>query len=90
MSVNPGFPAQEFIPSVIQKIKKIRELINKSGKDIRLEIDGGVKLSNIEDIHQAGVDTFVIGSAIFNTPDYIDIMNKFNAKLNREKETENA
>ena len=90
MSVNPGFPAQDFIPSVISKIKKIRDLIDKSGKDIRLQIDGGVKLKNIEEIHQAGVDTFVIGSAIFNTPYYIDIMNKFNVKLNRKKEANRA
>ncbi len=70
MSVNPGFGGQKFIPETLNKTKLVRELIEKSGKDIRLEIDGGVKINNIKQIMQAGADTFVAGSAIFNTEDY--------------------
>ena len=70
MSVNPGFGGQKFIPETLNKTKLVRELIEKSGKDIRLEIDGGVKINNIKEIMQAGADTFVAGSAIFNTEDY--------------------
>lgn len=70
MSVNPGFGGQKFIPETLNKTRLVRELINKSGKDIRLEIDGGVKINNIREIMQAGADTFVAGSAIFNTDNY--------------------
>ena len=70
MSVNPGFGGQKFIPKVMQKIKKLRSMIDKSGKDIRLEVDGGVNLNNIKDISEAGADTFVMGSAIFDSKDY--------------------
>ncbi len=70
MSVNPGFGGQSFIPETLNKTRLVRELINKSGRDIRLEIDGGVKINNIREIMQAGADTFVAGSAIFNTEDY--------------------
>ena len=70
MSVNPGFGGQSFIPETLNKTKLVRNLINKSGRDIRLEIDGGVKINNIREIMQAGADTFVAGSAIFNTDDY--------------------
>jgi len=70
MSVNPGFGGQSFIPETLNKICLVRELINKSGRDIRLEIDGGVKVDNIRKIMQAGADTFVAGSAIFNSKDY--------------------
>ncbi len=70
MSVNPGFGGQSFIPETLNKTRLVRELINKSGRDIRLEIDGGVKINNIREIMQAGADTFVAGSAIFNTQDY--------------------
>ncbi|MCB1583493.1 MAG: ribulose-phosphate 3-epimerase [Marinicella sp.] len=70
MSVNPGFGGQSFIPETMNKIRKVRELIDSSGKNIRLEVDGGVKVDNIGDISRAGADTFVAGSAIFNTDDY--------------------
>ena len=70
MSVNPGFGGQSFIPSVLDKLKQTRTLINNSGRDIRLEIDGGVKVENIRKIAEAGADTFVAGSAIFGSNDY--------------------
>jgi ribulose-phosphate 3-epimerase len=70
MSVNPGFGGQKFIPETLNKTRMVRQLIEKCGKDIRLEIDGGVKINNIREIMQAGADTFVAGSAIFNTDDY--------------------
>ena len=65
MSVNPGFGGQSFLPSALDKLRKARKLIDESGRNIRLEIDGGVKVENIGDIHAAGADTFVAGSAIF-------------------------
>jgi ribulose-phosphate 3-epimerase len=70
MSVNPGFGGQSFIPSALDKLRVVRKKIDESGYDIRLEIDGGVKIDNIRAIKQAGADTFVAGSAIFNTSDY--------------------
>lgn len=70
MSVNPGFGGQKFIPSVLTKLRQARKLIDESGLDIRLEVDGGVKTVNIREIAEAGADTFVAGSAIFNTADY--------------------
>jgi ribulose-phosphate 3-epimerase len=70
MSVNPGFGGQKFIPSALTKLKKTRELIAASGRDIRLQIDGGVKVDNIGEIAAAGADTFVAGSAIFGSKDY--------------------
>ena len=71
MSVNPGFGGQSFIPNTLDKLKEARKIIDASGrKDIRLEVDGGVKTNNIKEIAQAGADTFVAGSAIFNTADY--------------------
>jgi ribulose-phosphate 3-epimerase len=70
MSVNPGFGGQSFIPSALGKLKRARELIDANGRDIRLEIDGGVKVDNIGAIAEAGADTFVAGSAIFGTTDY--------------------
>ncbi|MGB0135358.1 ribulose-phosphate 3-epimerase [Dokdonella sp.] len=70
MSVNPGFGGQSFLPSALDKLRKARELIDRSGRDIRLEIDGGVKIDNIADIARAGADTFVAGSAIFGKADY--------------------
>jgi len=65
MSVNPGFGGQSFLPSALDKLRQARQLIDESGRDIRLEIDGGVKVDNIGAIHAAGADTFVAGSAIF-------------------------
>ena len=70
MSVNPGFGGQSFIPAALDKLRRARALIDASGRDIRLEIDGGVKVNNIREIAEAGADTFVAGSAIFNTDDY--------------------
>jgi ribulose-phosphate 3-epimerase len=70
MSVNPGFGGQKFIPSALAKLRQARRLIDDSGLDIRLEIDGGVKVDNLREIAAAGADTFVAGSAIFGTPDY--------------------
>jgi ribulose-phosphate 3-epimerase len=66
MSVNPGFGGQSFIPTALQKLRDARRIIDESGRDIRLEIDGGVKVDNIREIAEAGADTFVAGSAIFN------------------------
>jgi ribulose-phosphate 3-epimerase len=70
MSVNPGFGGQSFINGTLRKLRETRRLIDASGYPIRLEVDGGVKLDNIRKIAEAGADTFVAGSAIFNTPDY--------------------
>jgi ribulose-phosphate 3-epimerase len=70
MSVNPGFGGQSFIPSVLPKIARVREMIERSGREIRLEVDGGVKVDNIAAVAAAGADTFVAGSAIFGSKDY--------------------
>jgi ribulose-phosphate 3-epimerase len=70
MSVNPGFGGQSFIPSALPKIARVREMIDRSGREIRLEVDGGVKVDNIEAVAAAGADTFVAGSAIFGSKDY--------------------
>jgi ribulose-phosphate 3-epimerase len=70
MSVNPGFGGQSFIPSVLPKIARVRELIDRCGREIRLEVDGGVKVDNIGAVAAAGADTFVAGSAIFGAKDY--------------------
>lgn len=70
MSVNPGFGGQSFIPSALTKLRQVRERIDRSGRNIRLEIDGGVKIDNIGEIAAAGADTFVAGSAIFGHKDY--------------------
>ena len=70
MSVNPGFGGQKFIPGALDKLREARKIIDASGREIRLEIDGGVKVDNIGEIAAAGADTFVAGSAIFGSPDY--------------------
>jgi len=70
MSVNPGFGGQSFIPSALAKLAEARRIIDRSGRPIRLEIDGGVKVDNIEAVAAAGADTFVAGSAIFGSKDY--------------------
>jgi ribulose-phosphate 3-epimerase len=83
MSVNPGFGGQSFINSSLDKLRTVRKMIDDRGLDIRLEIDGGVKIDNIKEIARAGADTFVAGSAIFNTNDYksaIDSMREEIAK----------
>jgi ribulose-phosphate 3-epimerase len=74
MSVNPGFGGQSFIPSTLDKLRAVRERIDRTGKPLRLEIDGGVKPDNIGEIAKAGADTFVAGSAIFGQPDYADVV----------------
>ncbi|GAA4098331.1 ribulose-phosphate 3-epimerase [Zhongshania borealis] len=81
MSVNPGFGGQSFIPSTIDKIKEVRALIDASGRDIRLEVDGGISAKNIAEIAAAGADTFVAGSAIFNGGDYTDTIDKMRSEL---------
>ena len=81
MSVNPGFGGQAFIPSALEKLRAIRKKIDASGKSIRLEIDGGVKADNIGDIAAAGADTFVAGSAIFNAPDYAEVISRMRAAV---------
>ncbi|MBA2238430.1 MAG: ribulose-phosphate 3-epimerase [Lysobacter sp.] len=81
MSVNPGFGGQEFIPSTLEKLRRVRERIDRSGRAIRLEIDGGVKADNIAQIAEAGADTFVAGSAIFNADDYRDVIGRMKAAV---------
>lgn len=81
MSVNPGFGGQKFIPSTLDKLAQVRKLIDESGYDIRLEVDGGVTVENIAQVAAAGADTFVAGSAIFNTPDYAQTISKMRAEL---------
>lgn len=81
MSVNPGFGGQKFIPSTLDKLREARRLIDKSGYDIRLEVDGGVSEKNIAEIAAAGADTFVAGSAIFNKPDYKAVIDQMRAEL---------
>jgi len=81
MSVNPGFGGQGFIPSTLEKLRLVRQRIDASGRAIRLEIDGGVKADNIAEIAAAGADTFVAGSAIFNAPDYADVIGRMKAAV---------
>jgi len=81
MSVNPGFGGQKFIPGTLDKLREARKRIDDSGLDIRLEIDGGVGIDNIAEIAAAGADTFVAGSAIFNTDDYKATIDKMRAEL---------
>ncbi|MBB6342559.1 ribulose-phosphate 3-epimerase [Pseudomonas fluvialis] len=81
MSVNPGFGGQKFIPGTLDKLREARALIDASGRDIRLEIDGGVNVQNIRAIAEAGADTFVAGSAIFNQADYKAVIDAMRAEL---------
>jgi ribulose-phosphate 3-epimerase len=81
MSVNPGFGGQKFIPSTLDKLKQARKIIDDSGYDIRLEVDGGVGVANIQEIAAAGADTFVAGSAIFSQPSYKEVIDKMRAEL---------
>jgi len=81
MSVNPGFGGQSFIDSTLRKAEKVRKIIDASGRDIRLEIDGGVKVDNIRRIADSGADTFVAGSAIFGQPDYKAVIDAMRAEL---------
>jgi len=81
MSVNPGFGGQKFIPSALDKLKQAREIIDASGRDIRLEIDGGVKVDNIGEIARAGADMFVAGSAIFGSGDYAQTISRMREEI---------
>ncbi|MBP6719818.1 MAG: ribulose-phosphate 3-epimerase [Rhodoferax sp.] len=81
MSVNPGFGGQSFIDSALRKIEDVRQRITASGKDIRLEVDGGIKVDNIRRVADAGADTFVAGSAIFGKPDYKAVVDAMRAEL---------
>jgi len=79
MSVNPGYGGQSFIPHVLDKVRQVRAMIDASGRDIRLELDGGVKVDNIAEAAAAGADTFVAGSAIFGSQDYRDTISRMKA-----------
>ena len=81
MSVNPGFGGQSFIPGALKKIERVRKLIDASGRDIRLEVDGGIKVDNIRQVADAGADTFVAGSAIFGKPDYKAVIDAMRTQL---------
>ena len=81
MSVNPGFGGQSFIPEALKKIAAVRQRIDTSGRDIMLEVDGGIKIENIADAARAGADTFVAGSAIFGKPDYRAIIDAMRERL---------
>ncbi|KKA44753.1 MULTISPECIES: ribulose-phosphate 3-epimerase [Salinivibrio] len=81
MSVNPGFGGQSFIPTTLDKLRAVRQRIDASGRDIRLEIDGGVKANNIAEVAEAGADMFVAGSAIFGQPDYKAAIDEMRAEL---------
>ncbi|MEZ8630108.1 ribulose-phosphate 3-epimerase [Vibrio lentus] len=81
MSVNPGFGGQSFIPATFDKLRSIRSRINESGRNIRLEVDGGVKVNNIKEIAEAGADMFVAGSAIFDSEDYQQAIDSMRAEL---------
>jgi len=85
MSVNPGFGGQSFIPHTLDKLRAVRKLIDSKGLETRLEIDGGVKVDNIKEIASAGADTFVVGSAIFNTENYKATIDKMRSELARVK-----
>lgn len=81
MSVNPGFGGQKFIDSVLNKISKVRSLIDNCNKEIRLEVDGGINLNNISEVASAGADTFVAGSAIFSQSDYSEVIQQMRSSL---------
>lgn len=81
MSVNPGFGGQSFIDSALRKVEQARKLIDRSGRDIRLEVDGGIKVDNIRRVANAGADTFVAGSAIFGATDYRSVINAMRREL---------
>ena len=81
MSVNPGFGGQQFIRSVLPKVSEVRRRIKASGRDVWLEVDGGVKIDNIGEIARAGADTFVAGSAVFGSKDYAATIREMRARL---------
>jgi ribulose-phosphate 3-epimerase len=90
MSVNPGFGGQSFIDSALPKIARVRERIDRSGREIRLEVDGGVKVDNVEAIAAAGADTFVAGSAIFGSKDYKATIDAMRARIARARSTDSS
>lgn len=81
MSINPGFGGQTFIPHTLKKLAQVREIIDNSGRDILLQVDGGVKVENIAEIAAAGADTFVAGTAIFGKPDYAAVIQAMRGEL---------
>ena len=81
MSVNPGFGGQAFLPSALDKIRTVRALLNETGSDARIEVDGGIKASNIAEVKRAGADTFVCGSAIFGSEDYAATLKDLRSQL---------
>ncbi|UYM14964.1 ribulose-phosphate 3-epimerase [Endozoicomonas euniceicola] len=83
MSVNPGFGGQKFIPSTLKKLRRVRKMIDDSGLEIRLEVDGGVSVQNIRQIAEAGADAFVAGSAIFNADDYKAVISQMREELSK-------
>ncbi|MEO8401170.1 MAG: ribulose-phosphate 3-epimerase [Gammaproteobacteria bacterium] len=83
MSVNPGFGGQQFIPAAFEKLKRARQLITESGKDIRLAVDGGIKTDNILEVANAGADMFIAGSAIFGQPDYSKVISHMRQELKK-------
>lgn len=85
MSVNPGFGGQKFIPITLEKLKQARAMIDKSGRDIRIAIDGGIKPDNIFEVAKAGADMFIAGSAIFTQPDYAQVIRAMRDELKRVK-----
>jgi ribulose-phosphate 3-epimerase len=85
MSVNPGFGGQKFIPTALRKLAEVRRRIDASGRAVRLEIDGGVKVDNIKAVAQAGADTFVAGSAIFGSKDYAQTIRAMHAEISAAK-----
>ena len=85
MSVNPGFGGQSFIPGTLDKLRQVRKLIDQSGYDIRLEVDGGVKVENIAEIADAGADMFVAGSAIFGKADYKKVIDDMRTELEKSR-----
>ena len=88
MSVNPGFGGQKFIPMTLEKLRQARQIIDASGRDIRLEVDGGVGPANIREIAEAGADMFVAGSAIFGQPDYKTVIDQMRAELAKVNQVE--
>ena len=85
MSVNPGFAGQKFIPNTLDKLKQARDIIKKSGREIRISIDGGIKADNIAQVAEAGADIFVAGSAIFSQPDYAKVISDMRDELKKVK-----
>ena len=86
MSVNPGFGGQAFIPSALEKLRRIRSMIDRSGRKIRLQVDGGIKADNIHEVAYAGADTFVAGSAIFGASDYAQVIGTMRREIQRARD----